>query len=146
MGATGHNKSETTSSDGLSFSTPSGPFTPPNEMDDPSRNTKKKFSLDGYDQQAELNAVAQKDEILMDSPGTLPDSVYDTQMAWWRASVRRILVRSLKHESRILGAFQVSTTGSFNLHVLTPNRMQSGRHSWTNTSSTHLHWEHIRSL
>lgn len=45
-------------------------------------------------------------DVLLD-PGTLPDMIYNAQMSWWRSSVRRVLVRALKHESRILGQFQV---------------------------------------
>jgi len=64
----------------------------------------KRFSLDGLDEK--LGHEDTK-EMLDESPGTLPDSVYDAQMSWWRAAVRRMLIRSLKHESRILGYIQV---------------------------------------
>ncbi len=42
------------------------------------------------------------------APGTQPDDVYDGSMAWWRASIRKLLIRSLKVESRWIAAIQVS--------------------------------------
>lgn len=41
-------------------------------------------------------------------PGLLRDDVYDSQMSWWRAGVRRVLVRNLEKESEWIGAMQVS--------------------------------------
>jgi len=41
------------------------------------------------------------------SPGVLPDEVYDSTMSWWRAGLRRSLVRSLRTESRWLAIMQV---------------------------------------
>jgi hypothetical protein len=42
------------------------------------------------------------------SPGVLPEDVYDTAMSWWRAGIRRFLVKNLKKESAWIGAMQVS--------------------------------------
>lgn len=42
------------------------------------------------------------------SPGVLPEDVYDTALSWWRAWIRRLLVRNLKRESAWLGAMQAS--------------------------------------
>lgn len=42
------------------------------------------------------------------SPGVLPEDVYDTALSWWRARIRRLLVRNLKRESAWLGAMQAS--------------------------------------
>ncbi|KAF8325770.1 phosphatidic acid phosphatase type 2/haloperoxidase [Cantharellus anzutake] len=43
---------------------------------------------------------------LTHSPGTQPDYVYDSSMAWWRAGIRRFLVQNLKAESRWIAAMQ----------------------------------------
>lgn len=72
-----------------------------------SHSSEKKFSIDGYAQREDLDATAHDNEVLDDSPGTLPNAVYDAQMSWWRASFRRLLIRSLEHESRALGYIQV---------------------------------------
>ncbi|KAG9054832.1 hypothetical protein FS842_004011 [Serendipita sp. 407] len=71
-----------------------------------SRSNDRKFSLDGYDEKGVVEDDLENEELLDESPGTLPDSVYDLQMSWWRAAVRRMLMKSLVHESRILGAIQ----------------------------------------
>ncbi|KAG8851831.1 hypothetical protein FRB91_007354 [Serendipita sp. 411] len=71
-----------------------------------SRSNDRKFSLDGYDEKGVVEDDLEGEELLDESPGTLPDSVYDLQMSWWRAAVRRMLIKSLVHESRILGAIQ----------------------------------------
>lgn len=41
-------------------------------------------------------------------PGTAPEHVYEANMAWWRAGIRRFLVRNLHAESRWIAAMQVS--------------------------------------
>ncbi|KIJ29297.1 hypothetical protein M422DRAFT_188721 [Sphaerobolus stellatus SS14] len=46
------------------------------------------------------------DEVYEPSPGVLPDDVYDSTLSWWRAGLRRVLVRWLKTESKWLGAMQ----------------------------------------
>jgi len=74
-----------------------------------SHSSEKKFSLDGYDGHIELEDVRDSDNALTDSPGTLPDAVYYAQMPRWRAVVRRQLIKSLKYESKVLGAIQVSS-------------------------------------
>ena len=48
-------------------------------------------------------------EVLMDvSPGVLPNDVYDSVLPWWRAGIRRFLVKNLKKESGWIAAMQVS--------------------------------------
>lgn len=42
------------------------------------------------------------------SPGRLPDEVYEKTLEWWRAGVRRFLVKNLETESRWLARMQVS--------------------------------------
>ena len=74
-----------------------------------SHSSEKKFSLDGYNGHIELEDVQDSDDALTDSPGTLPDAVYYAQMPRWRAVVRRQLIKSLKYESKVLGAVQVSS-------------------------------------
>jgi hypothetical protein len=100
---TGHSKDQSTASSRTdTVSSISGPEYSPGHHATASGD--KKFSLDGFD---EKDGVEDNKDMLDDSPGTLPDSVYDVQMSWWRAAVRRMLVRSLKHESRVLGYIQV---------------------------------------
>jgi hypothetical protein len=57
--------------------------------------------------QEKKNHEAQLVEDLGIGPGTLPDEVYDMSMAWWRAGIRRALVRNLRSESRWLADMQV---------------------------------------
>ena len=45
--------------------------------------------------------------VLETIPGVLPDEVYDSALTWWRACIRRLLVRNLKIESRWLAVMQV---------------------------------------
>jgi hypothetical protein len=45
-----------------------------------------------------------------DTPGSLPTDAYDTILPWWRASIRRKLVKSVEWESRVLGKLQVHST------------------------------------
>lgn len=40
-------------------------------------------------------------------PGLRDDDVYDAQMSWWRAGLRRIMLKNLKTESDWIGALQV---------------------------------------
>lgn len=61
----------------------------------------------GHDQIRALVDLQGPGEMLLDAPGVLPDNVYKRQMSWWRAAIRNILLKSLVHESRILGAIQV---------------------------------------
>lgn len=84
-----------------------------------SSSTDKKFSLDGFD---EKRSFEEANETLDESPGTLPDSVYEAQMSWWRAATRRMLIKSLKYESRILGQIQVCWTPIF------PRKLSAQRH------------------
>ncbi|KAF8580179.1 hypothetical protein K439DRAFT_1357631 [Ramaria rubella] len=44
--------------------------------------------------------------VLEASPGVLPDEAYDLALVWWRASIRRLLMKGLKTESRWLAAMQ----------------------------------------
>jgi hypothetical protein len=74
-----------------------------------SQSSEKKFSLDGYNGQMELEDVRGNDGALGDSPGTFPDAVYYAQMPRWRTVIRRQLIKSLKYESKALGAIQVSS-------------------------------------
>jgi hypothetical protein len=100
---TGHSKDHsTTSSRTDTVSSISGPEYAPRHHSTGSGD--KRFSLDGFDEKV---GVEDPKDMVDDSPGTLPDSVYDAQMSWWRAAVRRMLIRSLKHESRFLGYIQV---------------------------------------
>jgi hypothetical protein len=41
-------------------------------------------------------------------PGTAPEHVYEANMVWWRAGMRRYLVGNLPTESRWIAAMQVS--------------------------------------
>ena len=64
------------------------------------------YNLNGYDQKTALESFS-------DPPGTPTRTSIDTrQLSWWRASVRKALMKSLAHESRILGAMQVRRTHS----------------------------------
>ena len=47
-----------------------------------------------------------------DPPGVSTRTVDSRQLSWWRAWVRNALMKSLVHESRILGAMQVRGTHS----------------------------------
>lgn len=49
-----------------------------------------------------------KDGELNAQPGRLPDEVYERTLAWWRASIRRVLVNNLEWESALLARMQVS--------------------------------------
>ncbi|KAG9020885.1 hypothetical protein FS837_007782, partial [Tulasnella sp. UAMH 9824] len=51
-----------------------------------------------------LPVVYEGDTVI--GPGLLRDAVYDSQMSWWRAGVRRVLVRNLAKESEWIGAMQ----------------------------------------
>jgi hypothetical protein len=111
---TDHRKQSSTTSTSRShtvssISIPSEPESP-DAKSQPLRRSysgEKRFSLDGYGDQTDVDDVEEPENDGDESPGTLPDSVYDAQMAGWRSAVRRTLKRSLKHESRILGAIQV---------------------------------------
>lgn len=67
-------------------------------------------NLDGYDQTSAL--IAQQRDGYSSSlpPGVSTRTVDTKQLSWWRAGVRNVLMRSLVHESRILGAMQVRRT------------------------------------
>lgn len=41
-------------------------------------------------------------------PGKLPRDVYDSTLPWWRASIRRQLLKTVKRESEVLARMQVS--------------------------------------
>lgn len=41
-------------------------------------------------------------------PGRRPKDVYDKSLSWWRAAIRRRLVRSVHRESEVLARMQVS--------------------------------------
>lgn len=58
------------------------------------------------DDEKRLPVVYEGDTVI--GPGLLRDAVYDSQMSWWRAAVRRVLVRNLAKESEWIGAMQVS--------------------------------------
>ena len=48
-----------------------------------------------------------------DGPGTLPNEIYDSSMAPWRAAIRRKIVSGLQKESELLAAMQVCTVKRF---------------------------------
>jgi hypothetical protein len=45
--------------------------------------------------------------------GTLPEEIYDGTLNWWRSGIRRVLLKSLRAESRWIGHLQVSTQITF---------------------------------
>ncbi|CCA73083.1 related to YSR3-dihydrosphingosine-1-phosphate phosphatase [Serendipita indica DSM 11827] len=71
-----------------------------------SRSGEQRFSLDDFEEHTEMEDLREHEDTGDDSPGTLPDAVYNAQLSWWRSATRRALKRSLKHESRILGKIQ----------------------------------------
>jgi hypothetical protein len=54
--------------------------------------------------------VGQGDKPFVDwvSPGIQPKNVYDTNLSWWRAAIRRRLVTSVRWESKVIARMQVS--------------------------------------
>lgn len=63
---------------------------------------------DGY-----LHVPDKSMEVCLEAtPGVLPEDVYDSVLSWWRAGIRRQLVRNLKTESPWLAAMQAS----FDIH------------------------------
>lgn len=82
-------------------------------------------------------------EVVCEQPpiaiGIQPDDVYDSQMSWWRAGVRRILVRNLQTESEWLAAMQVSA-GCLCRGRAASRRVRRrnvyGARSWTRISCT----------
>ncbi|EIN09036.1 hypothetical protein PUNSTDRAFT_87143 [Punctularia strigosozonata HHB-11173 SS5] len=47
------------------------------------------------------------------SPGYLPDDVYEQTMGWWRAAIRRRLVRSVEWESKVIASMQAKIRTRF---------------------------------
>jgi hypothetical protein len=47
------------------------------------------------------------------SPGYLPDDVYEQTMGWWRASIRRGIVKTVEWESNVIASMQVRTVLKF---------------------------------
>ena len=69
-------------------------------------------NLNGYDQTSTLMAQQRDGYSSSLPPGVSIRTVDTKQLSWWRAGVRNVLMRSLVHESRILGAMQVRRTYS----------------------------------
>lgn len=63
-----------------------------------------------YDNDEDYGPISEKStEVLLDvSPGVLHNDVYDSALPWWRAGIRRCLVKNLKKESAWIAAMQVS--------------------------------------
>lgn len=55
------------------------------------------------------NGTASEKDVFVESliPGQLPMDVYEATLPWWRAAVRRVLVKSVLWESEILAKVQV---------------------------------------
>ena len=49
--------------------------------------------------------------VVVGAAGRLPEEVYERTLSWWRAGIRRAILRNVEWESRVLAAMQVC--GSF---------------------------------
>lgn len=79
---------------------------PSTAYDSDSRST----TPDLYMKPKEKAPVAQSEgESVVDAIGLLPDEVYERTLNPWRFALRRLLVRSLAWESRVIGTIQVCT-------------------------------------
>ena len=46
--------------------------------------------------------------VVVGAAGRLPEEVYERTLSWWRAGIRRAIVRNVERESRVLATMQVS--------------------------------------
>lgn len=46
-------------------------------------------------------------------PGKLPRDVYDSTLPWWRARIRRQLLKTVKWESEVLARMQVRVVQTY---------------------------------
>nr|VWP01246.1 Phosphoglucomutase [Ganoderma boninense] len=55
-------------------------------------------------------AAAPEEDILLvvGAAGRLPEEVYERTLSWWRAGIRRAILRNVEWESRALATMQVS--------------------------------------
>ncbi len=97
--------------------TPTSPASSSYDSHSPSFDVRR--NLNGYDQTSALIAQ-QRGGYSFSHPPSVSRRAADTkQLSWWRAGVRNVLMKSLVHESRILGAMQVRRTHSLNGKVPT---------------------------
>lgn len=47
-------------------------------------------------------------DVVLGGVGRLPDEVYDRTLNWWRAGIRRSLLKNIEWESKVLATMQVS--------------------------------------
>lgn len=79
---------------------------PSTAYDSDSRST----TPDLYMKPKEKTPIAQSEgESVVDAIGLLPDEVYERTLNPWRFALRRLLVRSLAWESRVIASIQVCT-------------------------------------
>ena len=93
--------------------TPTGPAW--SSYDSPEPSFDGGDNLDGYDQKTALIAQQRDGHSFSHPPGVSIRNVDTKQLSWWRAGVRNVLLKSLVHESRILGAMQVRRTRTHSL-------------------------------
>ena len=55
-----------------------------------------------------LDEAIEDMNLILGGVGRLPDDIYDRAMPWWRAAIRRRLVKTVGWESKVLANMQVS--------------------------------------
>lgn len=58
---------------------------------------------------SKVNADAPVSEASRDTPGQLPDDIYNATLPRWRAAIRAQLVKTVARESILIGRLQVSS-------------------------------------
>lgn len=71
-----------------------------------SRETTPDIDLVG--EKRPLDETIEDMNLILGGVGRLPDDIYDRAMPWWRAAIRRRLVKTVGWESKVLANMQVS--------------------------------------
>lgn len=95
---------------------------------------------------SKIDAGTAVSEASRDTPGQLPDDIYNATLPRWRAAIRTFLVKAVARESPIIGRLQVSSCivpyGSADLVLLHIDRRFFVILGWTVIFSTPLRLGH----